>query len=110
MGLSCLTNSGIDIVADASTLINLNASGQVRAIVSALPNAFLVTDVVLGELQEDNRSGRRDADLLTRLISEGLIRLVKIETLKEGIFQRLVSGRRAGLGAAGPGKAGEAMW
>jgi len=93
MGLSCLTDPAIDIVADASTLINLNASGQVRAIVPALPNALLVTDVVLGELQENSRRGRRDADLLNGLISEGLIRLVKVEALKEGIFQRLVSGR-----------------
>jgi predicted nucleic acid-binding protein len=93
MGLSCLTDPAIDIVADASTLINLNASGQVRAMVSALPNALLVTDVVLGELQEDSRSGRRDAHLLSGLISEGLVRLVKVEALKEGIFQRLVSGR-----------------
>jgi predicted nucleic acid-binding protein len=93
MRLSCLTNPAIEIVADASTLINLNASGQMRAILSALPNVLLVTDVVMGELQEDSRSGRRDAHLLAGLISEELIRLVKVEELKEGIFQHLVSGR-----------------
>jgi predicted nucleic acid-binding protein len=93
MALSCLTDPAVNIVADTSTLINLSASGQVRAIVSALPNAMLITDVVRDELQEDSRSGRRDADLLAGLIVEGLIGLVKVEALKDGIFQRLVSGR-----------------
>ena len=74
MRLSCLTDPAIDLVADASTLINLNASGQVRAVLAAIPNPLLVTDMVMGELQEDNRSGRRDADILAGLISEGLIR------------------------------------
>jgi predicted nucleic acid-binding protein len=93
MRLSCLTDPAIGLVADASTLINLNASGQVRAILAAIPNPLLVTDVVMGELQQDNRSGRRDADILAGLISEGLIGLVKVEELKDGIFERLVAGR-----------------
>lgn len=93
MRLSCLTDPAIGLVADASALINLNASGQVRAILAAIPNPLLVTDVVMGELQEDSRSGRPDADLLAGLINEGLIRLVKLEELKAGIFERLVAGR-----------------
>src|ERR1700680_1462655 len=93
MRLSCLTDAAIGLVADASALINLNASGQERAILAEIPNPLLVTDVVMGELQEDSRSGRRDAEFLAGLISEGLIRLVKVETLKAGIFERLVAGR-----------------
>jgi predicted nucleic acid-binding protein len=93
MRLSCLTDPAIGLVADASTLINLNASGQVRAILAAIPNPLFVTDVVMAELQEDSRSGRRDADILAGLISEGLIGLVKVEELKDGIFERLVAGR-----------------
>ena len=53
MSLCCLTDPNIDLVADTSTAINLNASGYAREILSAIPNALLVTDVVLGELSED---------------------------------------------------------
>ena len=79
MRLSCLTDPAIRLVADASALINLNASGQVRAILAAIPNPLLVTDVVMGELQEDSRSGRRDADLWPDR-SMRMIRLVKVES------------------------------
>ena len=51
----------------------------------------------MGELQEDGRSGRRDADLLAGLINEGLIRLVKVEELKAGIFERLRSPDEASI-------------
>jgi len=93
MRLSCLTDPAIDIVADTSTLINLNASGQARASLEAVPNRVLITDVVFGELQEDERSGRKDAEMIVGLVSGGLVELVKIDDLKSGIFERLVAGR-----------------
>jgi len=93
MRLSCLTDPKVDIVIDASTAINLNASGYAREILAAMPNAVLVTDVVLGELHEDSRSGRQDAKLLSALVDEGLVRLVRISDLEYGIFERLVAGR-----------------
>ena len=93
MGLSCLTDPNIDLVADASTVINLNASGYAGEILGAIPNAVLVTDVVLGELGEDSRSGRRDAELLSALVDGGLVRIVSVDNLKHGIFERLVTGR-----------------
>lgn len=92
MGLSCLTDPNVDIVADASTAINLNASGHARAILTAVPNPVLVTDVVATELEEDGRSGRCDAELLAALINEGVARIVKVEHLKQDVFERLVAG------------------
>ena len=93
MSLCCLTDPNIDLVADASTAINLNASGYAREILSAIPNALLVTDVVLGELSEDSRSGRRDAELFSALVDAGLVRIVNVDNLERGIFERLVTGR-----------------
>ncbi len=93
MSLCCLTDPNVDLVADASTAINLNASGYAREILSAIPNALLVTDVVLGELSEDSRSGRRDAELFSALVDAGLVRIVSVDNLERGIFERLVTGR-----------------
>jgi predicted nucleic acid-binding protein len=51
MGLSCLTDPTAQIIADTSTVINLNASGRAGSILRAIPNQLIVTDVVVGELQ-----------------------------------------------------------
>jgi predicted nucleic acid-binding protein len=75
------------------SLCCLNASGYAREILSAIPNALLVTDVVLGELSEDSRSGRRDAELFSALADAGLVRIVNVDNLERGIFERLVTGR-----------------
>ena len=88
MSLCCLTDPSTDLVADASTAINLNASGYAREILSAIPNTLLVTDVVLGELGQDSRSGRRDAELLSALVDAGLVRIVGVDNLKRGIFEK----------------------
>lgn len=60
------------ITADASTVINLNATGRARDIVQALGSRFVVVDVVQAELDAGRRSGRRDADLLNGLLADRL--------------------------------------
>ena len=55
------------IITDASTVINLNATGRARDIVQALGSKFVVVDVVQAELDAGRRSGRRDADLSQRI-------------------------------------------
>ena len=68
MGLSCLSNLTAPFACDTSTIINLNATGCASAILRAIPNDFIITDVVLDELQEDKRSGRNDALLVSKLV------------------------------------------
>jgi hypothetical protein len=64
MGLpTCLTDPSAVIVADTSTVINLNATGCPRKIIRAIPNKFVVVDVAAAELNEGRRRERRDADL-----------------------------------------------
>ncbi len=60
------------IAADASTVINLNATGRARDIVQALGSRFVVVDIVQAELDAGRRRGRRDADLLNGLLADQL--------------------------------------
>jgi predicted nucleic acid-binding protein len=95
MGLSCLTNDSADIVCDASTVINLNATGCAATIIRAIPNRLLITDVVMDELRIDARNGRNDGATISELASSGLVSLVSIDDLTNGDFERLVSGASA---------------
>ena len=56
--LTCLTDpAAIPLVIDASTVINLNASGCAKEIVKALPNRLAVTHIVPGELESGRNRG-----------------------------------------------------
>ena len=93
MGLSCLTDSKTTVVCDASTVINLNATGCAVAILKALPNPFVISEVALGELDEDTRSNRNDAKLVAEMQSLGLIKALPLDDGSSGHFERLVAGR-----------------
>jgi predicted nucleic acid-binding protein len=93
MGLSCLTDPKATIVCDASTVINLNATGCPVAILKALPNPFVISEVALGELDEDTRSNRNDAKLMAELQSLGLIKALPLDDGSSGHFESLVAGR-----------------
>jgi hypothetical protein len=86
MGLSCLTDSKATAVIDASTAINLNATGCAGEILRALPNRIVITDVVLGELKECRLSGRRDAELVAELVQTGLIAIVPLSEIQQRHF------------------------
>jgi predicted nucleic acid-binding protein len=95
MGLSCLSDQAAPIVGDTSTIINLNATGCASAILRAVPNRFIITDVVLDELREDGQSKRNDAQLAAKLIEQGLITVVEISSLTGSDFEHLVAGTSA---------------
>lgn len=95
MGLSCLSNQAAPIVGDTSTIINLNATGCASAILRAVQNRLIITDVVLDELGEDVQSGRNDAQLASKLIEQGLITVFEIASLTGNDFEHLVAGGSA---------------
>lgn len=95
MSPSCLTDPALPIAADASVIINLNASGCAQTILRALPNPLVLTDTVLAELRLDKRSGRDDGKLVEALIDEELITVAALASLKEDHFERLVAGPAA---------------
>jgi predicted nucleic acid-binding protein len=80
------------ITADASTVINLNATGRARDIVRALGSRFVVVDIVRAELDAGRRSGRRDADLLNGLLADQLFELVQLNANAMEHFEALVVG------------------
>lgn len=83
------------LVGDTSTVINLNATGCASEILRALPQRFLVVDVVSSELDRGRRNGRADADILKELAAERLIKIVKLDQIGEAHFERLVVGPAA---------------
>ena len=76
--LTSLTDPAALLVADASAVINLNATGCAAEILKALPNPVAVTDVVPGELETGRSRGRRNADMLQELVTAGLINIVPL--------------------------------
>ena len=83
------------VFADASVVINLNASGIAAPILDALPNRFAVVKEVALELENGRRHGRNDADALETLVAAGRVDLVQLG--KPGVehFMSLVSGPTA---------------
>ncbi|MBR0818897.1 hypothetical protein [Bradyrhizobium liaoningense] len=74
-------------------MINLNATACGPRILKAIPNLFIVTDVVQRELLEDRRNGRNDGRLVAELVASGLISVAKLDDLTESHFEDLVIGR-----------------
>jgi predicted nucleic acid-binding protein len=95
MSLSCLTDPSVLIVADTSTIINLNASGCAAAVLQALPNRLVLTDTVLAELHTDKRTGRDDAKLVRSLVHADLAAVAALAKMKEDHFAALVAGPAA---------------
>lgn len=93
MGLSCLTDPRAAVICDASTVINLNATGCAVAILKALPNPFLIADIALDELLQDTRSNRNDAKLVEELQSLGFIKAVSFDCPGVALFESLVAGK-----------------
>jgi predicted nucleic acid-binding protein len=79
-------------VIDASVAINLNGTGNPQAILEALPNPVIVTDVVLDELREDARTKRDDGTKMEALIDRGIVTVAEIANLPGVVFETLVVG------------------
>ena len=82
----------VPAVADASVIINLNASGCTRAILDALPQSVLVTETVASELADGRTSGRSDADALFALSEGGGIEVAALTDTELQHFMSLVRG------------------
>lgn len=95
MSLTCLTDPASVAVADASAVINLNATGCAREIVEALPNRIVVVDIVPEELARGRERDRKDADLLHELVAAGTIEIVRLDETALEYFEGFVVGTAA---------------
>lgn len=87
-----LLDSASCLVCDASTVINLNATSEARAILRAVSRRVVVLDMVQAELEQGRAKGRRDADQLRELVSADLVHIVSLGTHGSTLFETLVIG------------------
>jgi predicted nucleic acid-binding protein len=93
MGSStALTDPAEPLVADASTIINLVASGSAEAVIAALPNRIVVVDVVPRELESGRPRGRAASDGLKALADGGIVDIVALPDKATPWFEELVIG------------------
>ena len=89
---SCLDDLATPIVADASVVINLIASGFAATILGPLGNPLRVPGEVKAELERGRNRGREDAAELARLVDGGQAEIVALGTAGIGHFSALVAG------------------
>lgn len=87
-----LTDPNALLVADASTVININASGCGPTIMKVLPNPVAIVKIIADELEEGRHRLRKDADLLNELRVARLVEIVELEDVGAIHFEQLVVG------------------
>jgi len=96
MGLSSvLTDPAVPLMADASAVINLIATGSAADILSALPNRVVVVDHVPAELETGRPRGRLACDGLKALVGGGMIEIVALPDSAAAHYENLVIGAAA---------------
>jgi predicted nucleic acid-binding protein len=93
--LSCLDEASALLIADTSTVINLNASGSAAEILHALPYKVAIVDVIQKELEFGRERGRRDAELTNSLVAGNHLEVVSLGDGGWTHFERLVTGAAA---------------
>ncbi len=89
---SFLTDPRVNLVADASVVINLNATVRAADIIKAVPNPFVVTDNACAELKAGVRNGHQDYGQLSELIEAGFARRVRLGAIGAAVYESLVDG------------------
>ncbi|MGB3539109.1 MAG: hypothetical protein WBA42_13190 [Mesorhizobium sp.] len=87
-----LTDPHTVLVADASVVINLNATANARAIIGALPNGIVVTENACLELEAGAKNGHDDARQLRELIDIGLVRRAQLGAAAAPVYETLIDG------------------
>ena len=92
-----MTSSGLtdplpSLVADASAVINLIASGVARPIVESLPARLRVVSAVALELAAGRMRGWNSSERLATLVESGSVEIVELNDSSEECFESLVIG------------------
>jgi predicted nucleic acid-binding protein len=80
------------LVADASVIINLNATGRAFDIIRAYRGSVVVTGKAFAELVAGARNGHSDAKKLQVLVDSGAVRLVELGEVGNLVYSSLVEG------------------
>jgi hypothetical protein len=96
MGYSSVSTSPeFRLIADASTIINLVATGHASEILAALPQRVTVVDIVPAELESGRQRGWKTLDGLRRLLAEELLDVSSLDSRAMKYFEGLVVGAAA---------------
>lgn len=87
-----LTDPTTTVVADASAAISITASAYAAPILRATPNRFIVSDVVVSELETGSHRGHRNAEQLRELADNGFVEIVAMGDEAKIHFEKLVIG------------------
>lgn len=90
--LSFPINNGTILVADASVVINLNATARAFDIIQALRGSFVVTKNAFEELSAGAHNGHNDAKKLHALVASGVVTLVELGEIGNSVYASLVEG------------------
>ena len=85
----------IALIADASVVINLNATDRAADIIKALGSPFFVTENASAELANGSTKGHRDYDRLHELIDTGFVRTLSMQSTGLRIYESLIEGSTA---------------
>lgn len=80
------------LVADASAVINLIASGAARPILESLPVRLRVVSAVASELAAGKLHGWNSSERLATLVESGSVEIVELDASAEDCFESLVVG------------------
>lgn len=80
------------LVADASVIINLNATGCASDIIRAYEGSVVVTAIAFAELVAGARNGHSDDKKLQALVDSGAVSLVHLGDIGNAIYSSLVDG------------------
>jgi predicted nucleic acid-binding protein len=89
---SFLINPRASLIADASFVINLNATARAADIIKAVPNPFFITENASAELEAGSQKGHRDHEKLLELIDAGLIRRASLGNPGMLVYESLIDG------------------
>lgn len=90
-----LNNSVPSLVADASVIINLNATQRAAAIIQSMRIPVIITDNAWLELEAGRCCGHDDANHLQELIESGLIQRSSLDVNAREVYRSLIDGRTA---------------
>ena len=80
------------LVLDTSVLINLHASGHGARILSSVPNAILVPEIVVSELEHETSKNNGEHQFIHDLVATKKVSIVALDEREYAVFESLVSG------------------
>ena len=92
---SFLSNPRASLIADASVVINLNATARAVEIIKAVQNPFIATENACAELEAGVRNGHGDYARLLELIDAGYIRRARLGATGMPVYESLIDGSTA---------------